>query len=118
MKSIRHNPKIRSANAKFLQLAAGLTLLVSLLAIWLVRDHTVLLDDLHQLQTETLSNAIARQRMARNLDELRLHGERVLFASTQDERRQALLVVQVVVNRPAFVSDPRISAVASDTERF
>ena len=118
VKSIRHNPKIRSANAKFLQLAAGLTLLVSLLAIWLVRDHTVLLDDLHQLQTETLSNAIARQRMARNLDELRLHGERVLFASTQDERRQALLVVQVVVNRPAFVSDPRISAVASDTERF
>ena len=118
MKTIGHYSKVQSANSKFSKLAAALVLLVVLIATWLVRDHTVLLDDLQTLQTETLSHAIARQKIARNLDELRRQGEKVLFAGTPEERRQALLVVQLVVNNPAFVSDARISVVANDTERF
>ena len=118
MKSNRQNSKVRSANAWFLQLAAGLVLFVILMAIWLVRDHTVLLADMHKLQTETLSNTITNQKVARNLDELRRQGERVLFAATPEERSQALLIVQLVVNSPIFVADAQVSALASDTERF
>jgi len=118
VKSNRQNSKVRSANAWFLQLAAGLVLFVILMAIWLVRDHTVLLADMHKLQTETLSNTITNQKVARNLDELRRQGERVLFAATPEERSQALLIVQLVVNSPIFVADAQVSALASDTERF
>ncbi|MBV5299136.1 MAG: PAS domain S-box protein [Rhodoferax sp.] len=91
---------------------------MTLIAIWLGRDHMVLLADMHRLQTETLSRTITHQKTARNLDELRRQGERVLFAGTPEERKQALLVVQLVVNSPAFVSDVKVSAVASATERF
>ena len=118
VRSIHHNSKVQSANSKFSKLAAGLVLFVVLIATWLVRDHTVLLEDFQTLQTATLSRAIERQKLARNLDELRRQGERVLFSSTPEEHRQALLIVQLVVNTPAFVSDARISAVARDTERF
>ena len=99
-------------------MAAGLVLLVALIATWLVRDHMVLLADMHKLQTETLSRTITHQKMARNLDELRRQGERVLFANTPEERKQAILVVQLVVNSPAFVSNLQVAAVASDAERF
>ena len=116
--SIRQNSKVRSANARFLQLAAALVLIVILMAVWLVRDHTVLLADMHKLQTETLSNTITNQKVARNLDELRRQGERVLFAATPEERSQALLVVQLVASSSAFVTDVQVSALAGDTERF
>ena len=118
MKSNHQNSKVRSANARFLQVAAGLVLIVILMGIWLVRDHTVLLVDMHKLQTETLSNTITNQKVARNLDELRRQGERVLFAATPEERSQALLIIQLVVNSPTFVADAQVSALASDTERF
>ena len=118
MKSNPSNSKVRSANARFLQLGAGLVFFVVLVALWLVRDHTVLLVDMHKLQNETLSNTIANQKIARNLDELRRQGERVLFANTPEDRSQALLVVQLVVNSPAFVADAQVAALATDTERF
>jgi hypothetical protein len=118
VKSNCQNNKVRSANARFLQLAAGLVSIVMFMAIWLMRDHTVLLADMHKLQTETLSHTVTQQKIARNLDELRRQGERVLFANTPEERKQALLVIQLVVNSPAFVADAQVSALVSDTERF
>jgi len=118
VKSNPSNSKVRSANARFLQLGAGLVFFVVLVALWLVRDHTVLLVDMHRLQTETLSNTIANQKIARNLDELRRQGERVLFANTPEDRSQALLVVQLVINSPAFVADAQVAALARDTERY
>ncbi len=118
MESNRKYSKVRSANVRFMQLAAGLVFIVVTMAIWLVRDHTVLLADVHKLQTETLSRTITHQKIARNLDELRRQGERVLFAGSPEERNQALLVVQLVVNSPAFVADAQVSALAGDTERF
>ncbi len=118
MNSFSQNSKVRSANARFVQLAAALFLLLTLIAIWLVRDQKVLLADLHRLQTETLSQTITLQKVARNLDELRRQGERVLFATTPEERKQALVVVQLVVNSPGFVSDVQVSALGADTERF
>ena len=99
-------------------MAAGLVSIVMFMAIWLMRDHTVLLADMHKLQTETLSHTVTQQKIARNLDELRRQGERVLFANTPEERKQALLVIQLVVNSPAFVADAQVSALVSDTERF
>lgn len=116
--SIHPNSKVRYANTRFLQLAAALFLILTLIAIWLVRDQMVLLADLHKLQTETLSHTITHQKMARNLDELRRQGERVLFSTKPEERNQALLIVQLVVSNPAFANEVQVSALARDTERF
>ena len=99
-------------------MAAGLVVLVILMAIWLVRDHTMLQADMQTLQTETLSRTVMHQRMSRNLDELRSEGTKVLFASTAEERNQAYLVVQIIVNNPAFVADDQVSALARETEQF
>jgi hypothetical protein len=48
--------------------------------------------------------------LARNLDELRRQGERVLICKSPEERSQALLIVQLVVNSPAFVADAQVAA--------
>jgi HAMP domain-containing protein len=118
VKSDNRNSALHSANSRFFRWAAGLVAVVVLVAIWLVRDHSKLLAEMHTLQTETLSHTITQQKLARNLDELRRQGERALRAGSPEERSQALLIVQLVANSPAFVADANIFAAASDAERF
>lgn len=118
VKSDNRNSALYSANSRFFRWAAGLVAVVVLVAIWLVRDHSKLLAEMHTLQTETLSHTITQQKLARNLDELRRQGERAMRAGSPEERSQALLIVQLVANSPAFVADANIFAVASDAERF
>ena len=110
--------KARSANARFVQLAAALCLLLTLIAVWLVRHQMTLLSDVRKLQTETLSQTITQQKLARNVDELRLQAERTLFADTPQDRAQALFVVQILANSPGFADVARVAALARDTERF
>ena len=110
--------QVRSADTRFAQLAIVLLILLTLIGVWLVHDQMRLLSDVRKLQTETLSQSITQQKLARNVDELRLQGERVLFADTPEERAQALFLVNMVANSPGFAANARIATLAIDTERF
>ena len=114
-------PQVRksiSANTKFAQVAAAICLLLVVVTLWLTNDQKELLSNLRTLQTDTLSQTVAQQRWAKNLDELRLHGERVLFANSTEERRKSAFVVQIILNTPGFISDQRIRSLAQETQTF
>jgi PAS domain S-box-containing protein len=108
----------RSADTRFAKIAIVLLILLTLIGVWLARDQIRLLSDVRKLQTETLSQTITQQKLARNVDELRRQGERVLSADTPAERAQALVLVNMVANSPGFAKNTRISTLTSDTERF
>jgi PAS domain S-box-containing protein len=108
----------RAADTRFAQLAIVLLILLTLIGVWLVRDQMRLLSDVRKLQTETLSQTIKQQKLARNVDELRLQGERVLSSDTPEERAQALVLVNMLANSPGFATNARIATLAADAERF
>jgi signal transduction histidine kinase/ActR/RegA family two-component response regulator len=107
-----------SADTRFAQVAIVLLILLTLIGVWLARDQLRLLSDVRKLQTETLSHTITQQKLARNVDELRLQGARVLSADTPEERAQALVLVNMLANSPGFAANARIATLTSDTEHF
>ncbi len=108
----------KSANVRFAQMAAILLLILGLIIFWMARDQIDLLSDVRRLQTETLSQTVTQQRVARNVDELRLHVERALFADTPQERFQARFVIQILVNTPAFANDARLADAVRNTQEL
>lgn len=89
-----------------------------LIVAWLVVDQKRLLDDVTRLRTESLPQSVEQQRLARNLETLRLEGERVLAARDVAGRQQAMFVVSLMASHPSILSHPRARDVATETELF
>ena len=85
-----------AAGTLFSLLAVAFGTLFSAIVIWLAFDQNMLLTSMDELQTRTLPQTIEQQRLARNLEVLRLEGERVLHRDNPSERRQALFVVSLI----------------------
>jgi signal transduction histidine kinase/ActR/RegA family two-component response regulator len=107
-----------TAGVQFAFLAGGFVLLFAAAVSWLALDQATLLDKVGALQSHTLPQTIDQQRLARNLEVLRLEGERVLFADTPEQRLQALFVVGLIANHPSIIGNARASTLANATERF
>ena len=88
--------------------------LVLLLAV----DQRLVTDVAARLHDETVPWTLERQRLARNLEELRLGGQRVLTAPDQPSRDDALFLVRVLAAHPSMGDDPRTAALAAEVERF
>ena len=71
-----------------------------------------------RLQGETVPWTIERQRLGRNLEQLRLEGQRVLTASSPAGRQDALFLVHVLSAQPGMADDPRTAGLADEVERF
>ncbi len=71
-----------------------------------------------RLQGETVPWTIERQRLGRNLEQLRLEGQRVLTASSPAERQDALFLVHMLSAQPGMADDPRTAGLAVEVERF
>lgn len=88
--------------------------LVLLLAV----DQRLVTDVVARLHDEMVPWTLERQRLARNLEELRLGGQRVLTAPDVTARDDALFLVRVLAAHPSMGEDPRTAALAAEVESF
>ncbi|WP_170182972.1 GGDEF domain-containing protein [Zoogloea ramigera] len=86
--------------------------------VWLAVDLYAVGVAAGRLQGETVPWTIERQRLGRNLEQLRLEGQRVLTASSPAGRQDALFLVHVLSAQPGMADDPRTASLAAEVERF
>ena len=85
--------------------------------VWLAVDLYAVGVAAGRLQGETVPWTIERQRLGRNLEQLRLEGQRVLTASSPAGRQDALFLVHVLSAQPGMADDPRTASLAAEVER-
>lgn len=107
-----------SAGKFFFRIAAVFTLLFAGTILWMVVDQHALLESMENLQSRTLPDSIEQQRLARNLEVLRLEGERVLAARTPESRRQSMFVVALMASHPSLLTNEQTRNLAIETELF
>lgn len=98
-----------SAGTLFSGLAALVLVLVVAVEAWRGMNQHQLLQQLTQVQQHTIPETLKAQRMVRNLEAIRLEGEKMLAQSAVRERMQSMYVVDVIVASPAVREDPRIA---------
>ncbi|HEX5802709.1 MAG TPA: GGDEF domain-containing protein [Azospira sp.] len=106
------------AGILFAWLAAVFGLIFAGFVAWLEVDQGALLATTAKLQQQALPYAIEQQRLARNLEVLRLEGERVIAARTPQARQQALFVVTLMASHPSLLENRQARGLAAETERF
>lgn len=106
------------AGILFAWLAAVFGLIFAAFVAWLEIDQGTLLATAAKLQQQALPYAIEQQRLARNLEVLRLEGERVIAARTPQARQQALFVVTLMASHPSLLESRQARGLALETERF
>ena len=99
-------------------LACVFIVLFGLIVTLLVSDQRSLQASVTKLRTQSLPLSIEQQRLARNLETLRLEGERVLAARTPQDRQQAMFVVNLMASHPGILANPRARDMATETELF
>lgn len=98
-----------SAGALFGALAVLVLLLVMAVETWRGLDQHRLLQQLALVQQQTIPETLKAQRMVRNLEAIRLEGEKLLAQPAVRDRMQSMYVVDVIVASPAAREDPRIA---------
>lgn len=88
------------------------------LVFWLALDQHLVLEGSQRLHNQTVPSTLEHFRLARNIEQLRLEGERVFSGRTPESRQQALFVVSLVASHPSLVADTRAALLAAETERF
>jgi diguanylate cyclase (GGDEF)-like protein len=107
-----------SAGKLVFRIATAFTLLFAGTILWLVLDQHALLGTMETLQSKTLPSSIEQQRLARNMEVLRLEGERVLAARTPESQRQSLFIVTLMASHPSLLSNEHARHLAIETEQF
>jgi diguanylate cyclase (GGDEF)-like protein len=97
-------------------LAAAFSAVFASTAAWVAVDQHALLESMENLQVRTLPHSIEQQRLARNLEVLRLEGERVLAAKTPESRRQALFIVTLMASHPSLLANEKARNLAIEAE--
>lgn len=104
---------------RFLLAVSSLFAVLALAAVvWLGVDLHAFRRAAGQLQAETVPWTLERQRLGRNLEQLRLEGQRVLMASSPASRQDALFLVHVLSAQPGMADDPRTASLAAEVEGF
>ncbi|MBL8415268.1 MAG: GGDEF domain-containing protein [Propionivibrio sp.] len=88
------------------------------LVLWLAVDQRLVLEGAERLQDKTVPSTLEHFRLARNIEQLRLEGERVLSGRSPVERQQAMFIVSLIASHPAMLADARASALAREVESF
>jgi diguanylate cyclase (GGDEF)-like protein len=89
---------------------------VMVVLLWL--DQQRVIDSADSLQARTLPGIVGYQRLARNLDQLRQAGDRVLLMAAPVERQQAMFVATLVASHPSVLEHPKAAEQARQVENF
>lgn len=81
-------------------------------------DQRQVLEGSQRLQDKTIPTTLEQFRLARNVEQLRLEGERVFSGPTPIARQQALFIVSLLASHPAMLADARTAALAREVEGF
>lgn len=85
---------------------------------WLASDQRQVLHSSARLLNHTVPSTLEHFRLARNIEQLRLDGERVFSGRTPVARQQALFIVSLLSSHPAMLADRRTAALAREVESF
>ncbi|MEF8731078.1 MAG: hypothetical protein V5B40_03885 [Candidatus Accumulibacter meliphilus] len=94
----------------------GLAFVVQI--VWLASDQRQVLASSARLLNNTVPSTLEQFRLARNIEQLRLDGERVFSGRTPVARQQALFIVSLLSSHPAMLADRRTATLASEVESF
>lgn len=108
---------IRAGRA-FALLAALFVMIFGAMVVLIGLDQQRVLDLTTRLQDQTVPEMIRYQRLARNLEQLRHEGERLLAAGSLEERQQAMFVVTLVASHPSMLEHREAADLARQAERF
>lgn len=106
------------AGKAFTLLGALFGIAFTLQIFWLAVDQRQVLDGSERLLTRTVPSTLEHFRLARNIEQIRLDGERVFSARTPVARQQALFIVTLLSSHPALLADARAAVLASEVEAF
>lgn len=113
-------PPVKSyrAGVAFAALAVVFLVTFGVMVALLWLDQQRVIDSADSLQARTLPGIVRYQRLARNLDQLRQAGDRVLFMPAPAERQQAMFVATLVASHPSVLEHPKAAEQARRVEGF
>lgn len=97
-----------SSSVIFGGLAAVVLVLVMGVELWRAMEQSRLLAALKEMQLQSIPASMEAQRLVRNLEAVRLEGEKVLAQPAVRQRMQSLYVVDVIVDSPGTHDDARV----------
>jgi diguanylate cyclase (GGDEF)-like protein len=110
--------KGRSSSELFAALAGVFVIVFAAMVVWLAQDQFHLRSSMDELQTKTLAQAMEQQRLVRNLEMLRLNGERVLYNPEPEIRQQSRYLVSMLAQHPGMQEHPTTRDLATRVEHF
>ena len=110
-------PSRMSAGLLFSTLAAAVLLLVLAVEGWRAIEQRRLLELLSSVQQHTIPDALQSQRLVRNLETMRLEGERMLSQPTPEARTPSMYVIDVIVENPTVQADNRVAPVLNQARQ-
>lgn len=81
-------------------------------------DQRLVLEGSQRVQEKTIPTTLEQFRLARNVEQLRLEGERVLSGQTPVARQQALFIISLLASHPAVLANARAATLAREVEEF
>ncbi len=106
-----------SAGVLFSGLAGVVLALVLAIEGWRGVEQLRLLDQLSVMQQRTIPDALQAQRLVRNLETMRLEGERLLALPGLMERLPSMYVIDVIVENPTVQADGRVAPVLKQAQQ-
>jgi diguanylate cyclase (GGDEF)-like protein len=106
-----------SAGWLFSALAGVVLALVLAVEGWRGVEQLRLLDQLSVMQQHTIPNALQAQRLVRNLETMRLEGERLLALTEPMERLPSMYVIDVIVENPTVQANERVAPVLRQAQQ-
>lgn len=87
-------------------------------ASWMGYSQFMLMESVTKLQTRTIPHSMEKLRLSKELEILRLEGERALFGATAIKRNHAKLFVASMSNRPSLDDNPDIKKLVENVYEF
>lgn len=107
-----------SARRMFLWVALMVSGLFALGIGLIAVDQQQVLSSTTRMHEQTVPTIMAKQRLARNLEQLRAAGDDVFDAPSEKGRQQALFMAELIAAHPSIKDDPHASALAAQTQKF
>lgn len=111
-------PRGYRAGVAFAMLAFVFVITFGIMVGLLWVDQKQVIDTADRLQEKTVPEIVRYQRLARNLDQLRQAGDRMLLVTVPAERQQAMFVATLVASHPSVLEHAHAAALAQQAENF
>jgi diguanylate cyclase (GGDEF)-like protein len=111
-------PRSYRAGVAFAALAIVFLVTFGVMVGLLWVDQQRVIETADRLQAKTLPEIVRYQRLARNLDQLRQAGDRVLLMTAPAERQQAMFIATLVASHPSVLDHAQAATLARQTENF